>query len=186
MTSYGDYARVGDGVIFSLPVALRTVGVGCRRQLMSLPSSRVDWELTERYAESAQYAHYAETRGERLVTWARHSHGYREDDICEIVSLLDEAMSGLMVVAGGDNFSLSFVAMTERMPRRPLRAGPILQDIIAEVMTAARLKPVPAERLSALRTVLRLLDRWGGTRWLPRDWARSTRWATEKTLEATL
>ena len=54
LTSYGDYARVGDRVIFSLPVALRTAGIGYRTQLMSLPSSRVDWEMTERYAESAR------------------------------------------------------------------------------------------------------------------------------------
>ncbi len=65
LTSYGDYARVGGRVIFSLPVALWTAGIGYRTQLMSLPSSRVDWEMTERYAESARYAHYAETRGER-------------------------------------------------------------------------------------------------------------------------
>lgn len=65
LTSYGDFAQVGDRTIFSLTVAPRTAGVGYRTQLMSLPSSRVDREMTERYAESARHAHYAETRGER-------------------------------------------------------------------------------------------------------------------------
>ena len=221
LTSYGDYARVGDRVIFSLPVALRTAGIGYRTQLMSLPSSRVDWEMTERYAESARYAHYAETRGERdyaalstdvaeslnalaqpgdparqiltaratrerLVTWVRRHHGYREHDIREIVSLLDEAISGLAVVTGENSFHLSFVAVTQPRPRLPLRAEPTLQDIIVEVLTAARLTPVPAERLSALQTVIALLDRGGDASVLPREWARPTRRAAEAALEATL
>ena len=61
MVSYGDFARVGDRVVFSVPIgtAART-----QLQLVSISEDRVDWQLTERYAEAARTKHYADTRGE--------------------------------------------------------------------------------------------------------------------------
>ena len=162
LTSYGDFARVGDRVVFSLPVArLTRNALQHRTQLMSIPSGVVDWPTTDSYAESARYAHYAATRGEadftalsaevaqalnaiarpgdrerqlalahatrhRLVTWTQGNYGYREHDIRQIVTLLDEAISGLRPETGDSAFSLSFVAMTARPPRKPLRSKPSL------------------------------------------------------------
>lgn len=61
MISYGDFARVGDRVVLSVPV-----GTGERPdlQLVSIAESRVDWQLTDRYADAARAKHYANTRGE--------------------------------------------------------------------------------------------------------------------------
>jgi hypothetical protein len=59
--SYGEFARVGERVVFSMPVG--SAG-GDRFQLVTLPASLVNWPATEEYAASARYAQYASTRAE--------------------------------------------------------------------------------------------------------------------------
>jgi hypothetical protein len=59
---YGDFARVGDRVIFTLPIG----GGGANEQLqvVNLPASSVDLERTEQYALSVRAQRYAATSGE--------------------------------------------------------------------------------------------------------------------------
>ena len=58
LTSYGEYARVGDRIVFSMPL-----GVGSDAtpplQLVSLPDWRVDWNRTDAYREAARAVQYA-------------------------------------------------------------------------------------------------------------------------------
>lgn len=61
LVSYGDFARVGDRVVLSVPIGTAEQP---RLQLMSIAESTVDWQLTERYADAARAKHYADTRGE--------------------------------------------------------------------------------------------------------------------------
>jgi hypothetical protein len=61
IVSYGEFARVGDRVVVSLPLG---GGDGVPElHLLSLPSDTVDWERTDAYADSARAARYAQTRG---------------------------------------------------------------------------------------------------------------------------
>ncbi|MEQ1574152.1 MAG: hypothetical protein ABL993_07885 [Vicinamibacterales bacterium] len=62
VVSYGEFARVDDRVIFAMPVG-RT-DVQPRLHVVTLPSGRIDWKRTDRYAESARYQWYASSRGE--------------------------------------------------------------------------------------------------------------------------
>ena len=62
VVSYGEYARVDDEVVFSMP--LGAPAREPRLQLITLPASLVNWPRTERYALSARYQRYATTRGE--------------------------------------------------------------------------------------------------------------------------
>lgn len=62
VTSYGEYARVGDRVVFSTPVGGSPEAP--RLQLVTLAVTRVDWLRTEAYAAAARARHYAATRGE--------------------------------------------------------------------------------------------------------------------------
>jgi hypothetical protein len=62
VVSYGEYARVGDEVIFSMAVGL--AGDEPKLQLVTLPAARVDWPRTERYSDAARSDHYATTRGD--------------------------------------------------------------------------------------------------------------------------
>lgn len=61
LTSFGEWVRMGDRVVFSLPLG---DGLAPDLQLVTLASSRVDWTRTERYAATARTVHYASTRAE--------------------------------------------------------------------------------------------------------------------------
>ena len=62
LVSYGDHARVGIDVVFSIPLSDDpTEG---RTELVSVPADAIDWAATDSYAEAARAAHFAATRGE--------------------------------------------------------------------------------------------------------------------------
>ena len=61
LVSYGEIARVGDRVVFSMPVG---VGNPPTLHLTTLAESRVDWNRTDRYAASARSGRYLETQAE--------------------------------------------------------------------------------------------------------------------------
>jgi len=60
IVSYGEYARVGDRLVFSMPVAGAEANAGTNPLLhvVNLPVSAVNWTATEKYAESARYTSY--------------------------------------------------------------------------------------------------------------------------------
>jgi hypothetical protein len=62
LVSYGEYARLEDRVVFSIPVG--AVEPSPQLQLVSIADSAVDWRRTEEYAEAVRARRYAETRGE--------------------------------------------------------------------------------------------------------------------------
>src|SRR6185437_5136589 len=59
LVSYGEFSRVGDHVVVSLPLRLKPL----KLQVVSIPESRVDWARTDAYADSARAAQYAATGG---------------------------------------------------------------------------------------------------------------------------
>ena len=61
LTSYGEFARVADRVVFTTPTASTP---NPPLQLVTLPADRVEWDRTNRYAAAARAAHYNETQGE--------------------------------------------------------------------------------------------------------------------------
>ena len=61
LVSYGEFARVADRVIFSLPTAST---VNPPLQLINIPADRVDWDRTNRYADNARAARYVATQAE--------------------------------------------------------------------------------------------------------------------------
>lgn len=62
LSSYGEWARLEDRVIFSMPTQLSRDPL--ELHLVSIPSQRVDWPRTEEYAASVRAAAYAATRGD--------------------------------------------------------------------------------------------------------------------------
>ena len=62
LVSYGEFARVGDRVVLSIPIG--ELSDTPTLQLVSIPQSSVDWERTERYAAAVRARRYGETRGE--------------------------------------------------------------------------------------------------------------------------
>jgi hypothetical protein len=61
LVSYGEPARVGDRVVFSMPTAATP---NPPLHLVTLAADRVDWDRTNRYAASAREAHYFQNQAE--------------------------------------------------------------------------------------------------------------------------
>lgn len=62
LISYGEFARVADRVVFSIPIGNPFPVPSL--QLVSIAQSAVDWERTDRYSDAVRARRYAETRGE--------------------------------------------------------------------------------------------------------------------------
>jgi hypothetical protein len=62
LVSYGEYARVADRVIVTLPLGATTATTP-DLEILSIPADTVDWEKTDAYADSARAARYAATTG---------------------------------------------------------------------------------------------------------------------------
>jgi hypothetical protein len=60
IVSYGEYARVGDRIVFSMPIGAIDVDAPGDPNLhvVNLPVAAVNWTATEKYAESARHSHY--------------------------------------------------------------------------------------------------------------------------------
>src|SRR3954466_10720298 len=66
VVSYGEFARVADRVVFSMPIGTGGAAASATPVLhvVNIPASAVDWDATSKYAEAARSAHYAATSGE--------------------------------------------------------------------------------------------------------------------------
>jgi hypothetical protein len=62
LVSYGEFARVGDRVVFSVP--LGDALADPKIQVLSISESLIDWTRTDAYSAAVRARHYAETRGE--------------------------------------------------------------------------------------------------------------------------
>lgn len=62
VVSYGEYVRVGDRIIFSMPIGALTPEP--QLHVVNLPAAAVDWGSTARYADSIRYSHYVATKAE--------------------------------------------------------------------------------------------------------------------------
>jgi hypothetical protein len=62
VTSYGEFARIDDRVIFSMPVGGSADEP--RLQVVTLPAGMIDWARTERHVDSSRFQRYAAARGD--------------------------------------------------------------------------------------------------------------------------
>ena len=93
-----------------------------------------------------------------LAEWPRAHYGYRQRDVREILSFLDEVMSDLRAAAGMTSFDVALVAMTPDVVLEPLVTMPSLQEQIDQAFLVASLAERSPERVEFLRTALLLLD----------------------------
>jgi len=194
VVSFGEFARLDDQVVLSMPVGGPTDQP--RLHVVTLPSSEIDWTRTDRYAAAARYQRYAETRGEddfqllssdiarvlnevayatdkdaaltraeearkTLADWPATHYGYRERDVREVVSLLDEAISDLRASAGRNDFNLALVATPEETGYEPLLGMPGIAEQIDATFHVAQLAPRVADRVSLLQEALALIEEAG-------------------------
>ena len=191
VVSFGEFARVDDQVIFSMPVGGPPDQP--RLHVVTLPASDIDWAQTDRYAAAARAQHYAETRGEddfqllssdvarvlndvayatdktaalataeqarkTLADWPAAHYGYRQQDVRQVVSLLDEAISDLRASTGRSDFNLALVATPEETKNGPLLGMPGIAEQIEATFRVAQLAPRVVDRVSLLQEVLALVN----------------------------
>jgi hypothetical protein len=109
----------------------------------------------------------------RLATWPAEHHGYRADEVRQILALVDEVISDLRAAAGESRFDISLVAGIVEPPRLAPLPPPSLQESIVQALWAARLAPSAAERRALLEAAVGTLDVHAET--LPVGWVTSTR-----------
>jgi hypothetical protein len=207
LVSYGEPARVGDRVIFSMPTATTP---DPPLHLVNLPAGRVDWDRTNRYAATARASHYVKTQAEddyaalsnevaatlnevartadpakrlaiveqarrTLAEWPQNHYNYREGEVRQMLGLLDEAIADLRAARGANRFELTLSAFAPPPaivePLLPPPASP--KEAIEQVLAAARVVDMPAERTSLLATAVSRIDREKAA--LPAKWASAMR-----------
>jgi hypothetical protein len=191
IVSYGEFARVDDKVIFSMPVGGRTDEP--RLQVASVRAALIDWARTDRYSESARFQRYAQTRGEEdfrvlsnevalalndvalssnrqqalalaekvrrsVAEWPQGHYGYRSNDVREIVSVLDEAITSLRTSTGSSGgFELALIAMAETPPLEPVLGMPTPRQQFDQIMHLAEMS-TSTERVALLQAAMTLVS----------------------------
>jgi len=189
LVTYGEFARVGDQVVLSVPVG--GTQKDPRLQAVSLTASRVDWDKTERHAASTRYQRYVATRAEadyQLLTeavaavlnniaqstdrasalaaaerarqmlneWPRSHYGYRQQDVQEIVSLLNSAISRLQGGSPTAPFQIALVS-APAMSLDPLATMPSPREQLEQLLRIARITTDVRDRVALLRSALNLV-----------------------------
>jgi hypothetical protein len=113
--------------------------------------------------ESAKRLELAEDALKRLNSWPAEHYGYRADEVREIATLVEEAVSELRAAAGESRFDLNLVANVEPAPTDVLRPPPTDAEVIAQALSLAEVADVPSERIDLLRSTLDYIDRSTGS-----------------------
>ena len=131
-----DFLRLSDGVAAVLSEVLQTTN-------------------RQRALEVAQQARAT------LAEWPQAHYGYRQQDVRETLSFLDEVISDLRAAAGMTTFNVALVAMTPDVVLEPLVTMPSLREQIDQAFLVASLADRPPERVDLLQTALQLMGEAG-------------------------
>jgi hypothetical protein len=214
LVSYGEPAKVGDRIVFSMPTGAGPVPP---LQLVDMPASRVDWDRTSRYAASARATHYLQTQAENdyavlsndvastlndvskaaepakrielverarktLAEWPLTHYNYRQNEVRQMLTMLDEAIADLRAAATPGRYELTLSAFVDPPTiTEPLLPAPTAQESIEQTLKAARAVDVAADRTALLSAALATIDREKTA--LPADWVVAKRAETEAAIQ---
>lgn len=214
LVSYGEPAKVGDRIVFSMPTGSGPVPP---LQLVDMPAARVDWDRTSRYAASARATHYIQTQAETdyaalsnevaktlndvtqskdsaarlqlverarktLAEWPLNHYNYRQNEVRQMLTMLDEAIADLRAAATPGRYELTLSAFVDPPTiAEPLLPAPTAQESIEQTLKAARAVDVAADRSALLGAALATIDREKAT--LPSDWVAAKRAETEAAIQ---
>jgi hypothetical protein len=126
----------------------------------------------------------AERARQQLADWSRGHYGYRAEDVRQILAVLDEVVSELRAVQGGNRFDLSLVAGAVPPPSVPMLPPPTLQESIQQALTAAALAETSGDRVSLIQSAITLID--SSPAGLPAAWVGTTRAEASRVLSREL
>jgi hypothetical protein len=102
----------------------------------------------------------AESVRRTVADWPRSHYGYRQNEVREILSVLDQAISSLRIAAGSTSFELALVAMTDSPELEPLATMPNTRQQLDDILYMAK-QTKGAERVAMLQSGLTLLSEAG-------------------------
>jgi hypothetical protein len=137
LLSYGEYARVSDRVVVSLPFGAQTDAATPSIHLVSIPSDTVDWEKTDAYADSVRATRYGATRG--------------ADDLAVLSEAVSRALSDIAVTPDPNRKIAMAVEARQNVTRwvaehygygaeRVAQMASLFDDVISETQRAAGMK----------------------------------------------
>jgi hypothetical protein len=109
-----------------------------------------------------------------LADWPQNHFNYRAAEVRQMLGLLDEAIADLEASRTPGRFALSLTAFTDPPAIvEPLLPAPTARETVEQVLMAARVVDVSAERTSLLATAVGAIDREKES--LPAEWAERAR-----------
>jgi hypothetical protein len=134
-------------------------------------------------ADPLQRLAIVERARKSLADWPQSHYNYRQADVRQMVSMLDEAIVDLRAATGARRFDLALTAYAESPTiSEPLLPPPTLQETLEQQLIAARIVDNAVERTSLLATVMAGIDRARPV--LPADWAAAARNEAEMAMRA--
>ena len=193
LTSFGEWVRIDDRVVFSLPLGRRpapdlqlvTLAAGARRLAAhrtlrrhravralrrrrapktTSRSSPIRWRRCSPASRASPIPSggwpWPTRRARAMADWPRQHHGYRAADVQQMLTLLDEVISGparrrrpghLRAGPGVDHAAA--------LPAETLLPAPTTAQLAEELLAASTLAETPAERSHAARQRLGAVHR---------------------------
>ena len=116
-----------------------------------------------------------------LAEWPQAHYNYRDSDIRQLLTMLDQAIADLRVSTGG-RFDLNLVAFSSPPPPiEPLLPAPTLREGIEQMLSVARVSESSSERVWLLTAALDELST--GKAALPDDFVSATSVAARREIE---
>jgi len=152
-----DYAALSNEVATTLNTVTQT------------PDSQKRLELVERARKM-------------LADWPTSHYNYRQNEVRQMLTMLDEAIADLRAAATPGRYELTLSAFVDPPTiNEPLLAPPTVQESIEQTLQAARAVDAAADRSALLSAALVTIDREKET--LPPDWVVAKRAETEAAIQ---
>jgi hypothetical protein len=117
-----------------------------------------------------------------LAEWPPAHYNYREPDIRQLLTMLDQAIADLRVSTGAGRFDLNLVAFSSPPPpSEPLLPAPTLREGIEQMLSVAHLTESSSERVGLLTAALDELSSSEAA--LPTDFVSATAEAARREIE---
>ena len=132
-------------------------------------------------ADSAKRLALVERARKMLAEWPTTHYNYRQNEVRQMLTMLDEAIADLRAAATPGRYELTLSAFVDPPTiNEPLLAAPTVQEAIEQTLKAARAVDAAADRSALLGAALVSIDREKET--LPPDWVAAKRTEAEAAL----
>src|SRR6185436_8735286 len=96
-----------------------------------------------------------------LAEWPNQHHGYRQDEVREIVAIIDESIANLRSAGGATNFDVALVASAPAVPLEPVLGMPSQREQLDQVLRLAAMTPNATDRVALLQSALVMVNENG-------------------------